>query len=87
MFVVNILRKYADQGWGQVQYLYLYLVHIYQYLMYLSTWYMKMSKYLYLTKSTWYLASNFQVLFIKKCKSSYLFEYIIVTVSILGTNY
>ena len=52
---------------------------------------MEMSKYLYLylylTKSTWYLASNFQVLFIKKCKSSYLFEYIIITVSILDTNY
>ena len=31
--------------------------------------------------------SNFQVLFIKKCKSSYLFEYIIITVYLLGTNY
>ena len=38
-------------------------------------------------KTTLYLASNFQVLFIKKCKSSYLFRYIIITVSILGTNY
>ena len=58
--------------------------------MYLSTWCMEISKYLYLylylTKSILYLASNFQVLFIKKCKSSYLFEYIIITVSILGTT-
>ena len=59
--------------------------------MYLSTWCMEITKYLYLylylTKSTWYLASNFQVLFIKKCKSSYLFEYIIITYNCLYTWY
>ena len=53
--------------------------------MYLSTWCMEMSKYLYLylTKSTWYLAGTFQVQFIKKCKCSELLEYIILTVTIL----
>ena len=44
---------------------------------------MKMSKYLYLylylTKKYLVLTSNFQVLFIKKCKNSSLFEYIIIT--------
>ena len=34
-------------------------VHIYQYLMYLSTWCMEMSKYLYLTKKYLVLTSNF----------------------------
>ena len=35
--------------------------HIYQYLMYLSSWCTEMSKYLYLylTKSTWYLVGTF----------------------------
>ena len=47
-------------------------VHIYQYLMYLSTWCMEMPKYLYLylTKMYLVLTSNFPVLFIKKCKKS-----------------
>ena len=56
--------KYSTSTW------YLYLVHIYQYLLYLSTWCMEMSKYLYLTKKNLVLTSNFQVLFIKKCKNS-----------------
>ena len=50
---------------------------------------MEMPKYLYLylIKKYLVLTSNFQVLFIKKCKNSYLFEYIVITVSILGTKH
>ena len=43
-------------------------LHNYQYLLYLSTWCMEMSKYLYLTKKYLVLTSNFQVLFKDKDK-------------------
>ena len=74
------------QSWGQVQYLYLYLS---TYLSVIDVW--KCQKYLYLclTKKCMvgYLAGTFQVQFIKKCKCSELLEYIIITVTIFGTNY
>ena len=61
------------QGWGQVQYLYL------------ST-YLSVLEYL-VYGNVKVLAVTFQVQFVKKCKCSELLEYIIITVTILGTNY
>ena len=72
-FMSVTVRRSVDQGWGQVQYLYLVLVLKY---IFISTWVLGVWKCQSTCctctwpKSTWYLASNFQVLFIKKCKSS-----------------
>ena len=52
---------------------------------------MEMSKYLYLylclTKNYLVLSRYFQVQFIRKCQCRELLEYIIITVTILNTNY
>ena len=59
------LQLHAEQGWGQVQYLYLstYL-SVLEYLVYGNV------KVLVLVLLYLVLTSNFQVLFIKKCKNS-----------------
>ena len=77
--------KYSTCTWYLYLSTYLSVLDVLEYLVYGNVKVLYL--YLYLTKKYLVLTSNFQVLFLKKCKKSLLFEYIIITVSILGTNY
>ena len=82
---IRVGVKYSTCTWYLYLSTYLSVLDVLEYLMYGNIKVLVLV--LVLDQKYLVLASNFQVLFIKKCKSSYLFEYTIITVSILGTNY
>ena len=73
--------KYSTCTWYLYLSTYLSVLDVLEYLVYGNV------KVLVLDQKYLVLSKYFQVLFIKNCKSSYLFEYITITVSILGTKY